>query len=145
MSDRPQSFDNHAKLVTGYHKVLVGMILVVLIWTIVMLVRDFAWAYVIALVAVLALFVTALYARIFALGVQDRLIRLEERLRMERVLPDDLKARAEEITTDQLIALRFAPDDELPDLVRQVLDGSLSGRKEIKAAVKSWRADHQRI
>ena len=145
MSDRPQSFESHTRLVTGYHKVLPVMILVLLIWTIVMLVRDFAWAHVIALVAVLALLVTAVYARTFPLGVQDRLIRLEERLRMERVLPDDIRARAGDLTTDQLIALRFASDEELPDLVRQVLDGSLVGRKEIKAAVKGWRADHERI
>ncbi len=100
----------------------------------------------------LALFLVAasaatglLYARRFSTGVQDRVIRLEERLRMERLLPDDLKGRIEDLTTDQLIGLRFASDAELPGLVRRVLDGELTERKEIKQAVKDWRADHQRI
>jgi len=72
-------------------------------------------------------------------------LRLEERLRMERLLPDDLKGRIEDLTTDQLIGLRFASDAELSDLVRRVLDGELTERKAIKQAVKDWRADHQRI
>lgn len=100
----------------------------------------------------LALFLVAasaatglLYARRFSTGVQDRVIRLEEQLRMERLLPDDLKSRIEDLTTDQLIGLRFASDAELPGLVRRVLDGDLTDRKAIKQAVEDWRADHQRI
>ena len=103
-------------------------------------------------VGTLALFLTAgaasagiMMARRFALGVQDRVIRLEERLRMERLLPEDLKDHIEDLTTDQLIGLRFASDAELPGLVRRVLDGELTDRKEIKQAVEDWRADHQRI
>ena len=103
-------------------------------------------------VETLALFLAAggasvamLLARRFALGVQDRVIRLEERLRMERLLPADLKSRIEDLTTDQLIGLRFASDTELPALTRRVLDGELTGRKAIKQAVGDWRADHQRI
>ena len=86
-----------------------------------------------------------LFARRFSTGVQDRVIRLEERLRMERLLSDDLKSRIEDLTTDQLIGLRFASDAELSGLVRRVLDGELTDRKAIKQAVKDWRADHQRI
>jgi hypothetical protein len=70
---------------------------------------------------------------------------LEERLRMETLLPDDLRPRIGEFTTGQLIGLRFASDEELPDLARRVLDEGLTDRKAIKQAVKSWRADHQRI
>ncbi len=73
------------------------------------------------------------------------MIRLEERLRMEEVLPEDLKGRIGEFTTEQLIALRFASDEELPELARRVLDEGISDRKDIKKAVTSWRADHQRI
>lgn len=103
-------------------------------------------------VETLALFLTAAgasvgipLARRFALGVQDRVIRLEERLRMERLLPGDLKSRIEDLTTDQLIGLRFASDAELSGLVRRVLDGELTDRKAIKQAVEDWRADHQRV
>lgn len=145
MSDRPQSFEHHAKLVTGYHKVGFLLLVVPFIWTIVSMVQDFSVASLMAFIALLGVMFVQFYARVFPLGVQDRLIRLEEQLRMERVLPDDLKARMMEITTNQLVGLRFAPDDELPDLVRQVLDGSLTTRKDIKAAVKNWKADHERI
>ena len=100
----------------------------------------------------LALFVIAactaiglLFARRFSTGVQDRVIRLEESLRLERLLPDDLKGDIGQLTTDQLIGLRFASDAEVPGLVRRVLAGELADRKVIKQAVKNWRADHQRI
>jgi hypothetical protein len=78
-------------------------------------------------------------------GVQDRVIRLEERLRMERVLPAELRPRISELTTKQLVSLRFASDEELPELVRRVLGGELAERNDIKRAVRNWRADHQRI
>jgi hypothetical protein len=64
---------------------------------------------------------------------------------MERVLPDELKSRVSEVPTNLLVGLRFAPDEELAELVRQVLDGSLSDRKSVKQTIKNWRADHQRI
>ena len=73
------------------------------------------------------------------------MIRLEERLRLREVLPEELRDRIREITTQQLIGLRFASDDEVPDLARRVLNGDLAERDDIKRAVKSWRADHQRI
>ena len=93
----------------------------------------------------LALVTAAFFARFFALGAQDRIIRLEERLRMQQVLPDDLRSRVADFTTEQLIALRFCADDELPDLSRKVLDDSIADRKTIKQLVKTWRADHQRV
>jgi len=145
MSDKPQSFEKHAKMVPGYHYVL-GTFLLVLLGTVVWdVVQDFSWGSLLGVVFVLAFVMTAFYARVFALGVQDRVIRLEERLRMAEVLPEDLRSRIGEITTEQLIGLRFAPDDELPDLVRRVLDEGIADRKTIKQAVKNWRADHQRI
>jgi len=77
--------------------------------------------------------------------VQDRVIRLEERLRLERLLDPPLAARISELTTAQLVALRFASDEEVGGLVARVLEGELTGRKEIKRAIRSWRPDHERI
>jgi uncharacterized membrane protein YciS (DUF1049 family) len=138
MSDTPQSFEKHAKMVPGYHYVLFSLLL----WG---MVQEPSWGSLIGIVFMVAFVMTALYARLFALGVQDRVIRLEERLRMAEVLPEDLRSRIGEITTEQIIGLRFAPDEELPDLVRRVLDEGIADRKTIKQAVKNWRADHQRI
>ncbi len=83
--------------------------------------------------------------RAYALTLQDRVIRLEMRVRLERVLPDDLKEAARGLALGQLIALRFASDAELPDLVRQVMEGKLTAPGDIKKSVKDWQADHQRV
>jgi hypothetical protein len=85
-----------------------------------------------------------LEARLFALAVQDRVIRLEERVRYERVLPEELRWRADELTVNQFVALRFASDDELPQLMRKVLDEKLTERKAIKQLIKTWRPDYLR-
>jgi hypothetical protein len=93
----------------------------------------------------LALFMTALLARTQALKAQDRVIRLEMRLRMHKVLPADMHGRIDDVTADQLIGLRFASDGELAELVRQILAGTLATQKSIKEAVKDWQADHHRV
>ena len=92
----------------------------------------------------MALILLFFLARVMALTVQDRVIRLEETLRMRALLPADLHARIGELTVKQIVALRFASDAELPDLARQVLDGKLQDQKAIKKMVRQWRADHQR-
>jgi hypothetical protein len=76
--------------------------------------------------------------------VQDRVIRLEERLRMRELLPADLHPRIHDFTIDQIVSLRFASDADLPALARQVLDEKLTDRKVIKQRIKNWRADSQR-
>ncbi len=145
MSEQPQSAASHAKMVPMYHYVGFGLMFVPTVYFGVQLVTNFAVGGLMVFAFAAGAVIMAFFARVFPLGVQDRVIRLEERLRMERVLPDDLKARAQEISTDQLVGLRFAPDEELPDLARQVLEGKLTDRKSIKNAVGSWRPDHQRI
>lgn len=92
----------------------------------------------------LALIAGFLSARIMALTVQNRVIRLEERLRCERLLPADLKPRIGEFTVDQLVALRFASDEELPALARKVLDEKIAERKAIKRLIKNWKPDYLR-
>lgn len=145
MTQPAQSFEKHARMVPLYHCVASPLILVPVLWFLWRAVADFSIEHVMTAAFGIGVLIAAFFARLFPLGVQDRLIRLEERLRMERVLPADLVPRIEELTTDQLIALRFAPDDELEVLTRRVLSGELGDRKSIKRAVGRWRADHQRI
>lgn len=145
MSREPQSYANHARLVPLYHGLTFGLLLVNLGWSSLQVVRNPSWGTAVAVLLAVALILLFFFARIFALGVQDRVIRLEERLRMERLFDGDLKARIAEFTTPQLVGLRFASDEELPALARRVLDEGIRDRKVIKQAVRNWRADHQRI
>jgi hypothetical protein len=92
-----------------------------------------------------ALLTLAFIARTNALVVQNRIIRLEETLRLSRILPEDLRPRVGELSTSQLVALRFASDEEVGGLVRQVLSGQLKGRDEIKRSIQSWRPDFDRV
>jgi len=139
-----QSAASHAKLVPMY---LVGFGLVAIPtgYIFYVTVTQFSLDALMMLWFAVGSIVGMFYARGFPLGVQDRVIRLEERIRMERLLPVEMHARIEEVATEYLIALRFASDDELADLTRRILDGEFSDRKGVKEAIKNWRADHQRI
>ena len=138
-----QNFKNHGKFVPLYHffalPVLIINFVVQLYWWI-----KLGLAHFFPVLTAAALFLGVLYARLFALAVQDRLIRLEEKLRYERVLPEELRWRADELTVDQFVSLRFASDEELPQLMRKVLDDKLTERKAIKALIKNWRPDYLR-
>lgn len=146
MSETPQSFENHAKIVPGYHRWATALLVLPTLYYLYVFVRDFYSVERLAdLLFAVGVIIAALYARVFPLGVQDRVIRLEEHLRMERILPDDLRGRIPDFTTAQLVGLRFASDEELPGLARRVLDEGMTDKKAIKQAVKNWRADDQRI
>jgi len=140
-----QSLENHARFVPFYHYVTSPLILVVLVWSVVRLVQVPSTDRLLIALLALGLALAAYWARAFALGVQDRVIRLEERLRMDRLLTGGLRARIGDFTTEQLIGLRFASDGELEELAGRVLAEGISDRKAVKALVKSWRPDHQRI
>lgn len=145
MSQRkPQSLENHAKFVPIYHFVITTILVVNLAWRGWLLFTDFSFGSVMGVLMALAFLGLLLYLRIFPLQAQDRVIRLEEQLRMERLLPDDLTPRFAEIRRGQLIALRFASDDELADRVREALDEKLPP-KEIKRRIRTWRPDHHRL
>ena len=147
MADKtPQTYANHAKLVPLFHYVTLPVLLINLIWSgYQVFVQSFSVASLIALAVAVAIMLTAFFARVFALKAQDRVIRLEERLRMQGLLPDDLKGRINDYTTDQLIALRFASDTELPALARKVLDDGIADRKSIKETIETWKSDYQRV
>jgi hypothetical protein len=142
--NQTQNFANHAKSIPAFHFVVLPIFLLNLGWSIYRLVHAFSVDRVISLLVAVALLLLAFTARVFALTVQDRVIRLEMRLRMQQVLPQDLRARIPEFEVGQLVALRFAGDAELPELARKVLDGKLTDRKAIKQLVKDWQADFLR-
>ena len=139
-----QNFKNHARFVPAFHFFVGPVFLLNVGWSVVRVVRSFSFGTIISLLVAIALFVLALTARIFALTVQDRVIRLEMRLRMQQTLPPDLTPRIPEFTVSQLVALRFASDAELPNLARKVLQENLTERKAIKALVRNWQPDHLR-
>ena len=106
--------------------------------------RHFSYYSVVAALTALALVMGLTYARLFSLTVQDRVIRLEMRLRLAQVLPAELRGRIVEFTPAQLVGLRFASDAELPELARKVLEGKIAERKAIKSMVRDWQADELR-
>jgi hypothetical protein len=144
-----QNYRNHTRLVPGYHFATFGILTVNLLWSLYRLFRPPVAEFplfdrVLAVLVAGALVAIALYARVFALAVQDRVIRNEMRERLAAVLPPDLRARIGDLRRGHLIALRFASDEELPELTRQVLEGRLAKGDDIKKAVRSWRADDLR-
>ena len=141
----PQTFANHTKLVPLFHYVVLSILSINVLLAIYRMATGFSFETAWGAVVACALILVGFFARVFALGAQDRVIRLEERLRMHGLLPDDLKPRINNFTMDQLAALRFASDDELPALARQVVDDIIGDRKTIKQLVVSWRADYQRL
>jgi hypothetical protein len=146
MADQtPQSYANHAQMVPGYHYVTGSLVLAYVVWSIARAVSLRDWESHYDLLGAFALFGVYAYTRLFPLKAQDRVIRLEERLRLQRLLPAELQPRIEELRPRQLIALRFASDGEVEGLVRQVLAGTLTEPKAIKQAIRSWRPDHFRV
>lgn len=145
MADKvPQNYANHRRLVPLYHFVAFGIFAVNQIWAIVRAVRAPSWETVFGVLLAFALLALFFFARIFVCTVQDRIIRLEMRLRLQQILPADLKPRINDLTPPQLIGLRFASDAEMADLVRDVLTNDIKDREVIKKKVKDWQGDFLR-
>lgn len=140
----PQNLKNHARLVPGFHILTGVMLLVNLFGAVHVMLHNPSATGFHALVLALSLGFVAFYARAFALGAQDRVIRLEMRLRVKELAPQ-LAPRFDELAIGQVVALRFAGDDELASLMQQVLDGKLAKPADIKAAVQHWKADTLRV
>ena len=141
---KPQSFANHTRIVPAYHMVAFPILAINVLWSIYRVIRNFSADSVISLLVAFALVIIFLFARLFTLTVQDRVIRLEMRLRLEKLLPADLQPRIPELTLSQLVALRFASDDELSALTRRVLTENITDRKVIKQMIQKWNPDHLR-
>lgn len=136
-----QNFENHTKLVPAFHFVVLPILGINLVWSVIRIVHVLNGESVISLLLAVAFVLLALYSRLFALSVQDRVIRLEMQLRMQQLLPADLKLRIPEFTVAQLVSLRFASNAELPALARKVLDEKLNDRKAIKKLIQNWQPD----
>ena len=141
-----QNYSNHVRLVKGYHFVLAGILFLTLIGSLINLYKswgDHERLYSAALIVVLTFCcgMIALYARTFPLKAQDRAIRAEENLRHFALTGKLLDAR---LAIGQIIALRFAPDDEFADLAKKAADGGMAP-DAIKRAVKNWKADNHRV
>jgi hypothetical protein len=145
--EKPQSFSNHARFDFLYHVVASFLLLVCLVLSVVFIVLNAHSQLLLAICVVLltlAAVVMLVRLRTYPLMVQDRIIRLEERLRLDALLPEPLRKRIPELNEGQLIALRFASDDEIPTLVELTLDKKLD-RKQIKERIQNWRPDHWRV
>ena len=144
MERKPQSLENHAKVDPPFHLFIGPVFFISWIISVVMLVRHpgflSAWAVVFMTAAIVAIF----RIRQYALKVQDRVIRLEERLRLASLLSETMALKIPDLTESQIIALRFACDQEVPALVEKVLSENLSNA-DIKKAVVTWRPDYWRI
>jgi hypothetical protein len=147
----PQTFANHTRFDPAFHFFAAPVLLLGLLLALVHFFahitqgdfRDHFHAFLLIVLA-LALLTLAFKSRAYSLKVQDRVIRLEERLRLAMLLPEPLRARIPELTESQLVGLRFASDAEIPKLVERTLKENLS-RKDIKKAIQNWRPDYWRV
>ena len=141
MADAVQSYQKHARWLPGFHFFVMPVLLVNVLNELRHLYMDPTRHFAFQVVVAAALLGAAFLSRIQALTVQDRVIRLEMRLRLRGLLPPDLQPNVDTLTHRQLVALRFASDAEMAELVRDVLAGKLSSSKEIKMRIKSWQPD----
>ena len=145
MAEQTQTLASHRRFIPAFHFFALPVLLINVFVVAYQFARDplliNGWAVLVAI----ALAIGISWSRFMPLQAQDRIIRLEERTRLERLLPTDMRGRIGELTERQLIAIRFAPDDEVPDLTRRTLNGELKSPADIKRAIRSWRADHFRV
>lgn len=139
-----QTYKTHRRVVPAYHYGVLLSLLAYFVWSVYQLFQGATGSAVMGLVLSVALMTMAISLRSQTLRVQDRVIRLEMRLRLREVLPAELAARAAHLPVRQLIALRFASDEELPELVRDVVEGRMTEPNQIKQKIREWQADHLR-
>jgi hypothetical protein len=140
----PQNFKNHVRFDPQYHMVALAVLVVNLVMAFVFLAKHVSifseWLVILAI----AVFIPFFKLRTYPLKVQDRIIRLEERMRLQALAPSEWHAQIYRLSEDQLIGLRFAADDEVVELAKKALEENLT-RKQIKERIKDWRPDNFRI
>jgi hypothetical protein len=144
MSQPVQTRENHARFDPAFHFFLVPVSFLVFIWSLVHIYHHRTSESALIAAGILILLLAIVKTRVYSLKVQDRVIRLEERLRLDALCGDALRGSITELTEGQLIALRFASDAEAPALAARALEEKLNP-KRIKAAVQKWRGDYFRI
>jgi hypothetical protein len=144
MSNKPQSYASHAKIDPPFHFFVLPVLLINILVVAYLLLRypgiGGAWL----LLVSAALLVLAGRLRSWATHLQDRVIRVEERIRLAAILPEPLRSRIAELSDSQIVGLRFASDAELPALFQRAVDEKLS-RADIKKAITDWRPDYSRV
>jgi hypothetical protein len=144
LTNEPQNYANHSRIIAPYHYGLSFILLINLAnsgWS---LFGNFNFQSILGALMAVAFIGIYWYVRSFPLTVQDRVIRLEMKFRLQQILPEPMRAKIDDLTPGQLVGLRFAGDDELPGLVEEVLDGRLVKQSDIKKKIKNWQADHLR-
>jgi hypothetical protein len=146
MADRTaQTYSNHLRFHPLFHFFAIPVLSINLLYSLYLIYRTPGLASIWSAVVAAAILTGTLLARYYGLRNQDRIIRLEERVRLASVLPADLRGRIGELSMNDLIGLRFCCDDEVTDAVRSTLNGERKGRKAIKEGVKHWRPDYHRL
>ena len=145
MANQGQNFSNHTRFVPPFHYVALPILLVNFVSAVVGLFNGITFDASLHVLVAVALIIVALFARVFALKAQDRVIRLEMRLRMLELLPDDRQGRINDFTPTQMVGLRFAGDAELPELARKVLDENITKMTPIKKMITDWQGDYFRV
>ena len=141
----PQSFANHTRWHRPFHFFVVPVMVINFFWWVVTFFRSPSFESAWLIVVSVALLVLTLLVRTNSLKVQDRVIRLEEKLRYQQLLSPATLQKTGALTVGQIVALRFAGDDELEELVNATLAGKFAKTKEIKRAIKHWRSDDFRV
>jgi Ca2+/Na+ antiporter len=145
MSEKsPQNLKNHGRIDPSYHFFLLGILVLNLVYASIHLYRQHTISAGWFLVLSIAVFVLVFKVRLYPMKVQDRVIRIEERLRLEALAPAEWRTQISKLSEDQLIGLRFAPDEEVVKLAQQALEHNLT-RKQIKERIQNWRPDTFRV
>ena len=141
---KPQNYENHAKFIPVFHYIALPLLLVNFFGALFRVTQEISFYSLNDVGLAIALIVVAVFTRLFALKAQDRVIRLEEQIRMQTFVPDAVKVHVGRLTMGQIVALRFASDEELADLTQEALDQNTSPNA-LKQAVKNWPPDYDRV